>query len=98
MTTLLSQTKTFSSPLVTIPLLGTAVDVTTHLKGSENVKLRSVSRELKVIYGSAYQTPFDVLSDRDHCVVLELSPDGSGACSLAHYGSMFTIKSHFGSC
>jgi len=93
LTTLLAQSKTFSSPLVAIPLLGIAVDVTTHLKGAENVNLTSVPGEVKVIDGCAYQALFDGLSVRDHCFVLELGPNGSGTCSLAHYGSMFAIKS-----
>jgi hypothetical protein len=49
MDTLLSHSKTFSSPLVAIPLLGTAVDVTMRLKGVEDINLTSVSAELKVI-------------------------------------------------
>lgn len=49
MNALLAQSKTFSSPLVVIPLLGTAVDVTTHLKRVEDVTLTSISTELKVI-------------------------------------------------
>jgi len=49
MDALLSHSKIFSSPLVAIPLLGTAVDVTTRLKGVEDVNLTSVSAELKVI-------------------------------------------------
>ena len=49
MDTLLAQSKTFSSPLVVIPLLGIAVDVTTHLKRVEDVNLTSISTELKVI-------------------------------------------------
>lgn len=53
MTTLLAQSKTISSPLVVIPLLGLALDVTTHLKGAENVNLTSVSGEVKVIDGCA---------------------------------------------
>jgi hypothetical protein len=51
--TLLVQSKTFSSSLVVIPLLGTALDVTMHLKGTENVNLTSVSGEVKVIDGYA---------------------------------------------
>lgn len=92
MKTLLAQSKTFSSPLVAIPLLGIAVDVTTHLKGAENVNLTSVSEEMKVIDGSAYQAPFDGLVDRDHCLALELGANGSCAYSFVHYGSTFTIK------
>lgn len=92
MMTLLAQSKTFSSPLVAIPLLGIAVDVTTHLKGAENVNLTSVSGDIKVIDGCAYQAPVDGLSDGDHRLALELSADGSCACSLAHYGRMFTIN------
>jgi hypothetical protein len=92
MTTLLAQSKTFSSPFVAIPLLGVAVDVTTHLKGAENVNLTYVSGEMKVIDGCAYQVPSDGLSDRDHHLALELSVDGSDPCSLVHHGSMFTIK------
>ena len=53
MTTLLTQSKTFSSPLVVIPLLGTALDVTTRLKGAENVNLNSIFGEVKVIDGCA---------------------------------------------
>jgi hypothetical protein len=53
MTTLLAQPKTFSSPLVAIPLLGIALDVTAHLKGAEFVNLTSVSGEVKVIDGCA---------------------------------------------
>ena len=49
MSTLLAQSKTFSSPLVVIPLLGIAVDVTTHLKRVEDVNLTTISTELKVI-------------------------------------------------
>ena len=49
MNTLLAQSKIFSSPLVVIPLLGIAVDVTTHLKRVEDVNLTSISTELKVI-------------------------------------------------
>ena len=52
MTTLLAQSKTFSSPLVVIPLLGIALDVT-HLKGTENVNLVTVSGEVKVTDGCA---------------------------------------------
>jgi hypothetical protein len=51
MNTLLTQSKTFSSPLVAIPLLGIAADVTTHLKGVEDTNLTSISGELKVIVG-----------------------------------------------
>jgi hypothetical protein len=53
MTTLLAQSKTFSSPFVVIPLLGTALDVTAHLKGAEIVNLTSVFGEVKVIDGYA---------------------------------------------
>lgn len=53
MMTLLALSKTFSSPLVVIPLLGIALDVTTHFKGAEIVNLTSVSREVKVIDGCA---------------------------------------------
>ena len=88
MKTLLAQSKTFSSPLVAIPLLGIAVDVTTHLKGTENVDLTSVSEEMKVIDGSANQAPFDGLIDRDRCLALELGVDGSCAYSFVHYGSI----------
>ena len=49
MTALLAQSKSFPSPLVVIPLLGVALDVTTHLKGAKNVNLTSVSGEVKVI-------------------------------------------------
>ena len=94
MATLLVQSKTLPSPLVAIPLLGIAVDVTTHLKGVENRNLTSVSEEMKVIDGCVYQASFDGLSDRDHCLTFQLGIDGSGACSLAHYGSTFTIKFH----
>ena len=53
MMTLITLSKTFSSPLVVIPLLGTALDVTTHLKGAKFVNLTSVSGEVKVIDGCA---------------------------------------------
>ena len=53
MMTLLAQSKTFSSSLVAIPLLGIALDVTAHLKGIEFVNLTSVSGEVKVIDGCA---------------------------------------------
>jgi len=53
MTALLVQSKTFSSSLVVIPLLGVALDVATHLKGAENINLTSVSGEVKVIDGCA---------------------------------------------
>jgi hypothetical protein len=49
MNTLLAQSKQLSSPLVVVPLLGIAVDVTLHLKGVEDVNLTSISTELKVI-------------------------------------------------
>jgi hypothetical protein len=49
MNTLLAQSKILSSPLVVIPLLGIAVDVTMHLKGVEDENLTSISTELKVI-------------------------------------------------
>jgi hypothetical protein len=87
MNALLSHSKTFSSPLVAIPLLGTAVDVTTRLEGVEDVNLTSVSAELKVIDCRTHRTAFDGLSDRDPYLILELSVDVSDACSLAHYGS-----------
>lgn len=48
MSTLLAQSKAFSSPLVAIPLLGTAADVATHLKGVGNANLTIVSEEIKV--------------------------------------------------
>lgn len=48
MSTLLAQSKTFSSPLVAIPLLGTAADVVTHLKGVGNANLTILSEEIKV--------------------------------------------------
>jgi len=51
MMTLLAQSKTFSAPLVVIPLLGLALDVTTHLKGAGTVNWTSVSGEVKVIDG-----------------------------------------------
>ncbi|KAN0130768.1 ARM repeat-containing protein [Lactarius tabidus] len=47
MSTLLAQSKAFSSPLVAIPLLGTAADVATHLKGVANANLTIVSEEIK---------------------------------------------------
>ncbi|KAH9175038.1 ARM repeat-containing protein [Lactarius sanguifluus] len=47
MNTLLAQSKTFSSPLVAIPLLGAAADVVTHLKGVENTNLTIISEEIK---------------------------------------------------
>ncbi|KAH9007605.1 ARM repeat-containing protein [Lactarius deliciosus] len=57
MNTLLAQSKTFSSPLVAIPLLGTAADVVTHLKGTENTNLTIISEEIKtatmVLYTSS---------------------------------------------
>lgn len=53
MMTLLAQSKTFSSPLVAIPLLGIALDITTHLKGAGIVNLASVSGEVKVFDGCA---------------------------------------------
>jgi hypothetical protein len=53
MTTLLAQSKSFSSPVVVIPLLGAALDVITHLKGAKNANLTSVSGEVKVIDGCA---------------------------------------------
>jgi hypothetical protein len=91
MDALLSHSKTFSSPLVTIPLLGVAVDVTTRLHGVEDVNSTSVSAELKVIDDRAYQTAFDDLSDRDPYLILELGVDVSDACAIAHYGSIFSI-------
>lgn len=53
MTTLLAQSKTFSSPHVVVPLLGIALDVTAHLKGAEIVNSTSVSGEVKVVDGCA---------------------------------------------
>ena len=98
MMTLITLSKTLSSPLVVIPLLGTAIDVTTHLKRVEFVNLTPISGEVKVIDGCVQQAPSNGLSDRDYCLVPELGPDGSGACSLAHYGSIFTIDPTFGFC
>jgi hypothetical protein len=51
MKTLLAQSKTLSSAFVVIPLLGTAVDVSTHLnlKGIGDANLTSVSGEIKVL-------------------------------------------------
>jgi hypothetical protein len=88
MDALLSHSKTFSSPLVAIPLIGTAVDVAMRLKGIEDVNLTSVSAELKVIDGRMYRTGFDGLSDRDPCLILKLSVDVSDACFLAHHGNI----------
>ncbi|KAI9508386.1 ARM repeat-containing protein [Russula earlei] len=48
MNTLLAQSKTLSSPLIVIPLLGIAVDVTLHIKGVEDVNLSSISEALKI--------------------------------------------------
>lgn len=48
MSTLLAQSKAFSSPLVAIPLLGTAADVATYLKGVPNADLTIFSEEIKV--------------------------------------------------
>lgn len=48
MSTLLAQSKAFSTPLVAIPLLGTAADVATHLKDVGNANLTIVSEEIKV--------------------------------------------------
>ena len=48
MSTLLAQSKAFSSPLVAIPLLGTAADVATHLKGVGKANITIVSEEIKV--------------------------------------------------
>jgi hypothetical protein len=91
MDALLAQSKTLSSPLVAIPLLGLAVDVTTHLKRVEDVNYTSVSAELKVIVGRTYWASFDGLSDWDPHPILELSTDVSDTCFLSHYGSIFTI-------
>jgi hypothetical protein len=93
MNALLAQSKTFSSPLVAIPLLGIAVDVTTHLKSAKDVNSISVSAESKVIEGRTYWASFDGLPDRDPHIVLQHSADVSNTCSLAHYGSIHTIIS-----
>jgi hypothetical protein len=61
MDALLTHSKTFSSPVVAIPLLGIAVDVATHLKGVENENSTYFSGEMKVIDDSPYCAPFDGL-------------------------------------
>lgn len=91
MKTLLSQSTTVSSPLVVIPLLGVAVDVTTHLKGVEEANSTFISGQVKVINGRTYLASFNGLSDRDHHPALELRADGPNSCTIAYYGSMFTI-------
>ena len=87
MSTLLAQSKAFSSPLVAIPLLGTAADVATHLKGVGKANITIVSEEIKVIVVGSHQTPFNSLLDSGHSSIHELSPDGSDASTFTHYGS-----------
>ena len=87
MTTLLAQSKAFSSPPVAIPLLGTAADVTTHLKSVGDANLPIVSEEIKVTFVGIHQVSFNSLLDSDHCSLHELSPDGSDTSTLTCYGS-----------
>ena len=91
MTTLLAQSKAFSSPLVAIPLLGTAADVTTHLKSVGDANLPIVSEEIKVIVVRIYQVSFNSLLDSGHRFIHELSADGSGASAFTYYGSEFLV-------
>jgi hypothetical protein len=87
MSTLLAQSKAFSSPLVAIPLLGTAADVATHLKGVANANLTIVSEEIKVTAFGIHQVSSNSLIDSDHGPIHELSADGSDASTFTHYGS-----------
>jgi hypothetical protein len=91
MDTLLSRSKTFSSPLVVIPLLGIAVDVTARLKGVEDANSTSMSAELKVVDGFTYRTAFDGPSDRDLYLILELGADVSDTSFFPYHGSTFPI-------
>jgi hypothetical protein len=76
MSTLLAQSKALSSPLVAIPLLGTAADVVTHLKGVGNASLTIFSEEIKVIVVGIHQVSSNSLLDGDHGSIHELRPDG----------------------
>lgn len=46
--TLLKQAKSYPSPLTGLPLIGTAVDVTTHLKNVKDASITKVSEDNKV--------------------------------------------------
>lgn len=48
--TLLKQAKSYPSPLTALPLIGTAVDVTTHLKNVKDASITNVSEDNKVDY------------------------------------------------
>ena len=87
MSTLLAQSKAFSSPLVAIPLLGTVVDVATHLKGVGKANITVISEEIKVTVIENHQISFNGLIDGDHGSIHELSPDGSDVSTFTHYGS-----------
>ena len=87
MSTLLVQSKAFSSPLVAIPLLGTAADVATHLKGVGNANLTILSEEVKVTFVGIHQVSFNSLLDSDPCSIHELGADGSDASTFPRYGS-----------
>ncbi|KAI0262196.1 ARM repeat-containing protein [Gloeopeniophorella convolvens] len=54
MTTLLVQSKALSSPLTALPLLGTAVDVTTHLKNVKDASLTTIPDEIKAAIITLY--------------------------------------------
>ncbi len=87
MSTLLAQSKAFSSPLVAIPLLGTAADVATRLKGVENASVSIISEEIKVTIVGIHRISFNSLLDSDHSSIHKLSADGSDASTFTHHGS-----------
>lgn len=95
MNTLLAQSKTFSSPLVAIPLLGTAADVVTHLKGVGNTNLTIISEEIKVNVVGMHQVLFNGLLDSDHGSIYEFSADGSDASTFTHYDLLHGIRQTF---
>ncbi len=67
MKTLLGSTKTLSSPIAAIPLLGIAVDVTLRLKNVKDDKLKQIDPAIKVGGGLRALTLSDLMRVERHC-------------------------------
>lgn len=96
LSTLLSQSKSSQAPLLFVPLVGLAVDVTIRLKNVNDESLKRISSENKV--GAFYVAAKcadtrHLYSERHNSAIHRLDSHVEGTCSIAYTGILLRVLS-----